>query len=175
MNIYYIYISIIIIGEIVRRIYFKHINIILFAWMMYGIITIYILGTAIIYRKEIEQKNINDINKNSNFLFSKNEIIDGFVVFGTNNDKRYLDSNSYVYIGEFINIILTVIMIFMIITNKPFNNIKYLLYGQITLAFIYYLTFTEYKFDTKENIIGTLAVSPWLIIPLIILFEHKQI
>jgi len=35
-------------------------------WMMIGIITIYVLRTAITYRKEIEQKNINDIDINKN-------------------------------------------------------------------------------------------------------------
>ncbi len=174
-SVYYWYIIIIIIGEIIRRIYFKNKNIILFAWMMIGIGTIYVLGTAIAYRKEIEQKNINDIDINKNYnLFSKDRIIDMFVIFGNRHDKRYLDSNSYVYIGEFINIILSVIMTFMIITNKSFNYIKYVLYGQISLSIIYYLTFKEYKFDTIHNIFGTLAVSPWLIIPLIILLQNRN-
>lgn len=169
---YFEYIIFIIIGEIIRRLYFKNVNMILFMWMMIGIVTIYVLGIAIINRKEIQQKNINDIDINKNYnIFSKETIIDTFAVFGNNHDMRYLDPNNIVYLGEFINIILTVILIYLIITKKSMNEIKYVLYGQITLATIYYLTYKQYKFDTLHNILGTLAVSPWLIIPIIILVQ----
>ena len=172
-NIYFIYVVFIIIGELIRRIYFKDINIILFIWMTIGIITIYVLGMAIIYRKEIQKRNINDIDMNKNYnIFSKETIIDSFAMFGTKHDKRYLDSNNYVYIGEFINIILSIILTYQVLLNR-INNVKYVLYGQIMLASIYYLTFTQYKFDTIHNIMGTLTVSPWLFIPIIILIKNN--
>ncbi len=173
---YLLYLILVVIGEIIRRIFFKHINIILFAWMIIGIGTIYVLGTAIKYRKEIQEKNINDIDRNKDYvMFSKDLIIDIFVTFGNNHDKRYLDPNNMVYIGEFINIILSIVLVFLVLTNKKIDNIKYVLYGQITLVILYYLTLRNYKFDTFYNTLCTLTVSPWLIIPLIILLQHKQI
>lgn len=172
---YYMCIVFIIIGEIIRRLFFKNVNIILFAWMIIGILIIYILSIAIIHRKEIQKKNINDIDRNKDYnIFSKDLIIDIFVIFGNNNDKRYLDPNNMVYLGEFINIILSIILIYLIITKKSMSDIKYVLYGQIILSSIYYLTYTQYKFDTIDNILGSLSVSPWLIIPTIILIQNKQ-
>lgn len=165
-------------GEIIRRIFFRHIDPLFFMWIIISIGSIYYISIAIKYRKQIKERNLThlDSNKQYNLFYVKEFIIDAFSVFGNNVDNRYLQPNNIVYWGEGINIILSVLLVyfsFFIKSNKSLIYIKNILFGQIILTIGYYLTFSQYKFDTLENIISQCAILPWGLIPLIILIRNK--
>lgn len=165
-------------GEIIRRKFFQYIDPFFFMWIILSIGSIYYISIAIKYRKQIKERNLIkfDSNKKYDLFFLKEFIIDGFSVFGNNVDNRYLEPNNIVYWGEGINIILSLLLVyftFFIKSNNSIVYIKNILYGQIILTIGYYLTFTQYKFDTFENIINQCAILPWGLIPLIILLRNK--
>jgi hypothetical protein len=175
-NFHYFLFTIIIIGEILRRIFFKHIDIILFGWLSVGIFTTYYISIILLNKDIIVSKRNNSINLEKEYnVFDKNLAIDRMLYFGKYHSKRHLDPDSIVYLGEFINIILSIMLIYFVIYKKNIQNIKNVLFVQIILTITYYLTLdkNELKFDTIDNIFGTLSIGWWAIIPCIILLRNK--
>jgi hypothetical protein len=167
-------ISLIVLGEITRQYKYLDMDPLLFMWMMLSLGTVYYIGLVLYNRKEIRDTNKKYIEpgKKYDIINIKEYIIDTFGVFGNNIDNRYLDPNSIVYLGEGINIIFSIILAYLILFSSSPNKmkyIKYVLYGQVALTVGYYLTFRNYRFDNIYNILGTFAVLPWGLIPLIIL------
>ena len=171
-------ISLIVLGEIVRQYKYLDVDPLLFTWMMLSIGTIYYIGLVLYNRREIRDRNTKYIEpgKKYDIINIKEYIIDSFGVFGNDVDKRYLEPNSIVYLGETINIIFSIILVYLILFSSIPNKIKYIKYmllGQVALTTGYYLTFRNYRFDNIENILNSLAIAPWGLIPLIILLRNK--
>jgi hypothetical protein len=171
-------ISLVVLGEIARQYVYKDVDPILFTWMMLSIGTVYYIGLVLYNRKEIRDRNVKYIepNKKYDIINIKEYIVDTFGVFGNEVDNRYLDPNSIVYLGEAINIVFSIILAYLILFSSSPNKmtyIKYVLLGQVVLTSLYYLTFRNYRFDNMNNILNSLAIAPWGLIPLVILLRNK--
>ena len=166
---------IIIMIEIIRRKKYPTYDPVLFLWISMSIYTIFYCGIAIKYRKEIRDRNLFSIDpkKKYDMIFMKEYIIDSFSVLGNNVDKRYLDPNSIVYLGEGVNIILSVLLIFFVFFTKSIQSIKYILSGQIILTILYFLTFTPYEFAKISELLPLIIFLPYGLIPMIILLRNK--
>ena len=171
-------ISLIVLGEIARQYKYLDVDPLLFTWMMLSIGTVYYIGLVLYNRKEIRDRNVKYIEpgKKYDLINIKEYIIDNFGVFGNEVDSRYLEPDSIVYLGEAINIIFSIILAYLILFSSSPNKmkyIKYVLFGQVALTIGYYLTFRNYRFDNIDNILNSLAIAPWGLIPLIILLRNK--
>lgn len=139
-------------------------NSLLDTWIFFNIfISIYEMY-IIIVRKKLTQDDCRDnfwTEKNDGQIFRK-----AWNEYACVTDKRYFSPNSYVFLFEFINVIIT---IFLFLNRDKKDNIKKLLLLQFINASIYFTTLTaeNKRFGHIYRSISAL----WLICPVLLIFN----
>jgi hypothetical protein len=139
----------------------------LLGWIYFNIfISIYEL--YIIYnRKDLRESNCDDDfwdRDNNGEIWKKS-----WEEYACKTDKRYFNKNNYVFLLEFINVLLTIGLLYAISYKK--NLIKTLLLLQFLNAVVYFTTLTAENHGGKGHIYRGISAL-WLIVPVLLLYRN---
>ena len=171
-------IIIILFNEFIRRSFYSEYNVLLFHWIIFGIYIFFYVGTIIVNRTEIKKKKDNNFWTKQYTPFSKQFWIDTYIEYAEYTDNRYFNELSGVYFIEFLNIIISMIMGILILSNK-LNKIKslikFLLLSQVIICLIYFLSIEMNPFVSLRGTIYAGISFLWILIPSIILVKNDFI
>lgn len=139
----------------------------LLGWIYFNIFISFYELYIIMYRKDLNQSNCdNDFwnRQNDGNIWKKS-----WEEYACKTDNRYFYKNSYVFLLEFINIVLTFALLYSITHNKKY--IKPLLILQFFNAVVYFTTLTTIDYGYKGHIYRGIS-SLWLIFPMILIYKQ---